>query len=108
MMIRSLTKKYAIASHKMIDLTKKYRHGRAGPEYMKPYEKERAEFKIKMKETRAKITKEYWDEQTRIENNWLEEHNMRLKEMKIRNDARERNSIIRNSFVCYEMMVEDY
>ena len=59
-----------------------------------------------MKETRKNIQKVYWETQTKIENEWLEGHNKSVCEKKYRDDARNRNSIIRNSFVCYENIVK--
>jgi hypothetical protein len=75
---------------------------------MKNFEEERKEFNKNLKETRKKITKTFWEDQTKIENDWLDNYVKDIKGKKYRDDARQRNSIIRNSFVCYEGMVNNF
>jgi predicted acetyltransferase len=71
----------------------------------KEYERERGEYNRAKKEMLKQHTKDFWEEQTRVENEWLEDFIKTQKEKKIRDDAKLRNSIIMNSFICYENIV---
>jgi hypothetical protein len=71
----------------------------------KEYERERGEYNRAKKEMLKQHTKDFWEEQTRVENEWLEDYIKTQKEKKIRDDAKLRNSIITNSYICYENIV---
>jgi hypothetical protein len=70
------------------------------------YEIEKAEYEQKMKEYRQRHKQEFWEEQSRIENKWIEEFMKTQKEKKKRDDAKLRTTIIRNSMACYNNIVK--
>lgn len=69
------------------------------------YEQEMVEFKIKMKEARKEHTKKHWDLQAQIENNYIAEYEAAKKLKTINDNTRERTSIIKNAFKCYQNIV---
>jgi hypothetical protein len=105
MILKSFGRNLLNFKHKIISVSNKNRGYRQNVEIMKDYQEERKEFNKNYKETLKKITKTYWEDQTKIENDWLENYVKDIKGKKYRDDARQRNSIIRNSFVCYEGIV---
>jgi hypothetical protein len=71
------------------------------------YDIEKAEFDKNMKEYRKKHQKEFWEEQTKIENKYIEEFLETQKKKKIKDDAKERSRIINHSYVCYQNIVKN-
>jgi hypothetical protein len=69
------------------------------------YEIEREEYEKKMKEYRQRHREEFWAAQSEIENKWIEEFLKTQKEKKVRDDAKLRSTIIRNSMACYNNIV---
>lgn len=74
-----------------------YRSGRL----RKEYEKEKAVYNKEKKQMMKKIQQEFWEEQTKVENEWLLNFLKTQKEKKKKDDAKLRSSIIRNSMTCY-------
>ena len=58
-----------------------------------------------MKDYRKKHQKEFWEEQTKVENKYIEEFMTIQKQKKIKDDALIRSRIIRNSMICYNNIV---
>lgn len=108
MILKSFGKNLLNFKNKLISISIKNRGYGQKTEIMKNYEEERKEFKKNFKENRKKIQKTYWEDQTKIENDWLDNYVKDIKEKKYKDDARNRNSIIINSFVCYEGIVKIY
>jgi hypothetical protein len=73
---------------------------------MAQYELEREEYNQKMKEYRDMHRKTFWEEQTKVENAYIEEFLKTQKEKKIRDDDKLRTSVIRNSMACYNNIVK--
>lgn len=71
----------------------------------KDYEKEKAVYNKEKKELMKKIQQEFWEEQTKVENEWLLNFLKVQKEKKRRDDAKLRSSIIKNSMICYSHIV---
>jgi len=94
-----------IPKFRLFNLSTKNRASRKNCLIMKEYETERTEFNKKFKDTRKNIQKNYWEAQSKIENEWLENYVKEITDKKYRDDARQRNSIITNAFVCYESIV---
>jgi hypothetical protein len=76
-----------------------------GSQLTKNYEKELGEYKKLKKNYIKRHQKEFWEEQTKVENNTIEEFYSIQKEKKKNDDAKLRTSIIINSHRCYENMV---
>jgi hypothetical protein len=75
------------------------------------YEIEKAEYEKKLKEYRQKHREDFWAEQSKIENKWLEEFMKTQKEKKRRDEDKLRSSIIKNSMACYnniKRMIEEH
>jgi hypothetical protein len=72
----------------------------------KEYEKEKAIYNKEKKVLMKKIQKEFWEEQTKVENDWILNFIKSQKEKKRRDEAKLRSSIIKNSMVCYENIVK--
>jgi hypothetical protein len=68
-------------------------------------ERERGEYNRAKKDMLKKHTQDFWEDQTRVENEWLENFTKLHKEKKFRDEAKLRNTIIRNSFACYQNIV---
>jgi hypothetical protein len=78
---------------------------RANRELSKEYEREKSEYKKATKEMRKQHTQDFWEQQTKVENEWIENFLKVQKEKKFRDDAKLRNTVIKNSFQCYENIV---
>ena len=74
----------------------------------KDYEKEKAVYNKEKKQLMKKIQQEFWEEQTKVENEWLLNFLKIQKEKKKRDDAKLRSSIIKNSMICYSHIVIFY
>lgn len=85
-------------------LEKSFGTGR-GSQITKAYEQEKGEYKKMKNEYIKKHQKDFWEEQTRIENERIEEFMSIQKEKKHRDDAKLRSSIIINSKRCYDSIV---
>jgi hypothetical protein len=68
----------------------------------KEYEKEKAEYNKQKKETIRNHQKQYWEEQTKIENDYLEEFTIANKRKKMILDGKHRNGMIKNAMLCYK------
>jgi len=84
--------------------TKKFAIYRSGL-LRKDYEKEKAIYNKEKKELMKKTQQEFWEEQTKVENEWLLNFLKIQKEKKKRDDAKLRSSIIKNSMICYSHIV---
>jgi hypothetical protein len=71
----------------------------------KDYEKEKAVYNKEKKELMKKIQQEFWEEQTKIENEWILNFLKTQKEKKKRDEAKLKSSIIKNSMICYNNIV---
>jgi hypothetical protein len=80
---------------------------RSNRELVKDFERERGEYNRAKKEMLKKHTQDFWEEQTKVENEWLENFTKLHKEKKFRDEAKLRNTIIKNSFVCYQNIVKN-
>lgn len=76
-----------------------------GNKLTKIYEKEVATYKKTKNEYIKRHQQEFWEEQTRIENQRIEEFMTIQKEKKRRDDDKLRTSIILNSKRCYDSIV---
>ena len=76
-----------------------------GNQLTRTFEVERAAYKKAKNEYIKKHQKDFWEDQTRVENNRIEEFMKVQQEKKRRDDAKLRSSIIINSQRCYESMV---
>ena len=86
-------------------LLKNFSTGR-GTKMNKEFEKDIKEYKKAKNETMKSHRMEFWEEHTKTENLWLEEFLKTGREKKQLDDAKHRNSIIKNSFICYNEMVK--
>lgn len=78
---------------------------RGNRELSKDFERERGEYNRAKKEMLKKHTQDFWEDQTKVENEWLENFTKLHKEKKFRDEAKLRNTIIKNSFACYQNIV---
>jgi len=78
---------------------------RSNRELSKDFERERGEYNRAKKEMLKKHTQDFWEDQTKVENEWLENFTKLHKEKKFRDEAKLRNTIIKNSFACYQNIV---
>lgn len=78
---------------------------RSNPALSVPYEREKAEYKKARKEMNKKHIQDFWEEQTKVENEWLNEFMKEQKEKKRRDDAKMRTKLIKNAFKCYQNIV---
>src|SRR5690242_8701199 len=85
--------------------TKSFGMYRGNPALSVPYEKERAVYKKEKKEMLKQHTKDFWEEQTKVENLWLQDFMKTQSDKKKKDDAKLRTSIIKNSFKCYQNIV---
>lgn len=76
-----------------------------GNQLTRAFELERAAYKKTKNEYIKKHQREFWEEQTKVENNRIEEFMKIQQEKKKRDDAKLRSSIIINSKRCYDSMV---
>ena len=97
----STNKSNILISYPMMDFGM-YRSNR---ELSKEYEKEKGEYNRAKKDMLKKHTQDFWEDQTKVENEWLENFQKLHKEKKKRDDAKLRNTIIKNSFACYQNIV---
>jgi hypothetical protein len=81
---------------------------RGNPALSVPYEKERAIYKKEKKAMLKQHTQDFWEEQTKVENEWLQDFMKTQKDKKRKDDAKLRSSIIRNSFICYQNIVSKF
>jgi hypothetical protein len=79
---------------------------RGNRELSKEYEKEKGEYNRAKKVMLKQHTQDFWEEQTRVENEWVENFLKIQKDKKFRDDAKLRNTIIKNSFQCYQNIVK--
>lgn len=76
-----------------------------GNQLTRAFELERSTYKKAKNEYIKKHQKDFWEEQTKVENDTIEEFMNIQKEKKRRDDAKHRSAIIINSKRCYETMV---
>ncbi len=84
---------------------KSFGTGRGG-QLTKAYEVEKSQYKKLKNEYIKKHQKDFWEEQTKVENERIEEFLKVQGEKKKRDDAKLRSSIIINSKRCYESIVK--
>lgn len=76
-----------------------------GNQLTKAFELERGAYKKAKNEYIKKHQRDFWEEQTKVENDRIEEFMKVQQEKKKRDDAKLRSSIIINSKRCYDSMV---
>jgi len=76
-----------------------------GSQLTRGFELERAAYKRAKNEYIKKHQTDFWEEQTKVENERIEEFIKVQKDKKKRDDSKLRSSIIINSKKCYESMV---
>ena len=85
-------------SKKPKEIDRVYKYRRYDNEQVKDFN----EFQKNLKESRRKITEEYWEENSQIEKNYLK--GLEIKQLKEKDDLRKRNLrwIIKQSWICYK------
>jgi hypothetical protein len=77
---------------------------RSNRELSKDFERERGEYNRAKKEMLKKHTQDFWEDQTKVENEWLENFTKLHKEKKFRDEAKLRNTIIKNPGGWHQLM----
>lgn len=72
------------------------------------YELEKGVYNKQKKETLKKHTQDFWEEQTKVENEWIQEFQRVQKEKKIRDENKYRTSFIRQSYMTYISIVNKH
>ena len=88
-----------------IGVKKSFGAYRGNPALSREFENDRAEYKKLRKEANKQHTNDFWTEQTKIENEFLENFEKIQKEKKVRDDAKLRTSMIKSSFQIYSQIV---
>ena len=87
-------------------LQKSYGTTGRGNQLTRAFELERGSYKKAKNEYIKKHQRDFWEEQTKIENQRIEEFMVVQSEKKKRDDAKLRSSIIINSKRCYDSIVK--
>jgi hypothetical protein len=72
----------------------------------KEYQKEKSQYKNLRKQMNKQHINDFWTEQTKVENDWLEDFFKIQSEKKRKDDAKLRNTIIKNSYAIYSSIVK--
>lgn len=105
-MFKNLFSKNSYINHIIKGNSNKFFSSGRGSQLTKNYEKEIGEYNKLKKNYLKKHREDFWEEQTKVENNTIDEFYSVQKQKKKNDDAKLRTSVIINSYRCYENMVQ--